>query len=128
MNQVTAIIRLLICEDDPRVRQTLSRVAGSQADLEVVAAVESGEEAIDTAAAQDIDVIVLDVHLPMMDGIEVIRVLRERGIASPVVVLTADDRAATRLDEFDHVSFLSKGSSGALDVLAAIRGSVSSVS
>ncbi len=123
MNAV-AITKLLICEDDPRVRQTLSRVAGSQADLEVVAAVDNGEDAIDVATDPGVDVIVLDLHLPTIDGIEVIRVLRERGVSSPVVVLTADDRGAGRLVGFDHVSFLSKGTSGALDVLAAIRGSV----
>jgi DNA-binding NarL/FixJ family response regulator len=116
--------KLLICEDDPRVRQTLSRVAGSQADLEVVAAVDNGEDAIDVATDPGVDVIVLDLHLPTIDGIEVIRLLRERGVSSPVVVLSADDRGAGRLVGFDHVSFLSKGTSGALDVLAAIRGSV----
>ena len=72
MNAV-AITKLLICEDDPRVRQTLSRVAGSQADLEVVAAVDNGEDAIDVATDPGVDVIVLDLHLPTIDGIEVIR-------------------------------------------------------
>lgn len=116
-----AMIRVLICEDDPRVSLTLSRAIRSQADLAVVASVGSGEEAIDAAGDPGADVIVLDVHLPGIDGIEVIRILREGGVSSPVVVLSADDRAAARLDGFDHVSFLSKGTSGAIDVLAAIR-------
>lgn len=120
---MSAAIRLLICEDDPRVRKTLSRVADSQADLEVVAAVERGEDAIDAMLVHGADVIVMDVHLPSIDGVETIRRLRDQGVATPVLVLSADDRAATRLTEFDNVSFLSKGSSGALDVLAAIRGS-----
>lgn len=123
---MSAAIRLLICEDDARVRQTLSRVADSQADLEVVAAVEKGEDAIDVIRALGADVIVMDVHLPTIDGIEVIRRLRDAGVVTPVLVLSADDRAASRLEGFDHVSFLSKGSSGALEVLAAIRGSASS--
>lgn len=123
---MTGAIRLLICEDDPRVRQTLSRVAGSQADLEVVAAVERGEDAIDAALAEILDVIVMDVHLPTIDGIEVIRRLRDQGVETPVLVLSADDRAAARAQDFAHVSFLSKGSSGAIEVLAAIRGSAES--
>ena len=123
---MTGAIRLLICEDDPRVRQTLSRVAGSQADLEVVAAVERGEDAIDLAIEESPDVIVMDVHLPTIDGIEVIRRLRDQGVATPVLVLSADDRAVTRAQAFDNVSFLSKGSSGAIEVLAAIRGSAES--
>ena len=123
---MSAAIRLLICEDDPRVRQTLSRVAGSQADLEVVAAVDRGEDAIDAMNEHGADVIVMDVHLPTIDGIETIRRLRDSGVVTPVLVLSADDRAASRLEGFEHVSFLSKGSSGALEVLAAIRGSASS--
>lgn len=122
-----AVVRVLICEDDPRVSLTLSRAIRSQADLEVVAAVGSGEEAIAVAVDHAADVIVLDVHLPGIDGIEVIRLLREEGDTSPVVVLSADDRAATRLGGFDHVSFLSKGTSGAIDVLAAIRTAADSV-
>ena len=123
---MSAAIRLLICEDDPRVRKTLSRVAGSQADLEVVAAVDRGEDAIDAVLEHGADVIVMDVHLPSIDGVETIRRLRDQGIGTPVLVLSADDRAATRLVGLDNVSFLSKGSSGALEVLAAIRGSAAS--
>ncbi len=124
---MTPAIRLLICEDDPRVRQTLSRVAGSQADLEVVAAVDRGEDAIDAVLEHGADVIVIDVHLPGIDGIEAIRRLRDdHGVETPVLVLSADDRAAKSVQAFDRVSFLSKGSSGAIEVLAAIRGSAAS--
>lgn len=120
-------IRVLLCEDDARVRLTLSRAIRSQAELEVVAAVESGEEAIEAAAGDGADVIVLDVHLPGIDGIEVIRILRDSGNSCPVIILSADDRAATRIEGFEHVSFLSKGTSGAIDVLAAIRNAASQV-
>jgi DNA-binding NarL/FixJ family response regulator len=124
---VIPAIRLLICEDDPRVRQTLSRVAGSQRDLEVVAAVDRGEDAIDAVLELGADIIVMDVHLPSIDGIEVIRRLRDQGVLTPILVLSADDRAAARVKVFDNVSFLSKGSSGAIEVLAAIRGTAGSV-
>jgi DNA-binding NarL/FixJ family response regulator len=113
------MIRVLLCEDDARVRLTLTRAIGSQADLEVVAAVGSGEEAVESDA--DADVIVMDVHLPGIDGIEAIHQLRDRHVTTPVVVLSADDRAATRLGDLDRVAFLSKGSSGALEILDAIR-------
>jgi two-component system invasion response regulator UvrY len=103
-------------------------VAGSQKDLEVVAAVERGEDAIDAVLEMSPNVIVMDVHLPTIDGIEVIRRLRDQGVVTPVLVLSADDRAAIRVQAFDNVSFLSKGSSGAIEVLAAIRGTAESVS
>jgi CheY-like chemotaxis protein len=113
------MIRVLLCEDDPRVRLTLARAVESQSDLEVVASVGTGEEAL--AAAADADAIIMDVHLPGIDGIEVIRRLRANGLQTPVIILSADDRAAEDVPSFEGVSFLSKGSSGALKVLAEIR-------
>lgn len=115
------LTRVLLCDDDPRVRLTLARAVRSQADLELVAEVGTGEEVLDAAAGPGVDVIVLDVHLPGIDGIEVIRRLRADGVSLPVVVLSADDRAATRLGGLDNVSFLSKGVAGALAVLDAVR-------
>ena len=115
------MIRVLLCEDDPRVRLTLSRAVDSQPDLEVVASVGSGEEALEAALDPGADAIVLDVHLPGIDGIEVIRRLRADGLVTPVLLLSADDRAAAFVPDFEAVSFLSKGTSGALKVLAEIR-------
>jgi two-component system OmpR family response regulator len=117
------MIRVLLCEDDARVRQTLTRALESQPDLEVASAVGTGEEALTASRDPGADAIVLDVHLPGIDGIDVIKRLRADGLDTPILVLSADDRAAERIQGFSGVKFLSKGSAGALDVLAAIRAS-----
>jgi two-component system, OmpR family, response regulator len=81
--------RLLVVEDDPNIVELLSaslRFAG----FEVTAAT-SGADAVATARTAQPDLVVLDIMLPDLDGFEVIRRLRENGIRTPVVFLTARD-------------------------------------
>jgi two-component system OmpR family response regulator len=80
---------LLVVEDDPNIVELLSaslRFAG----FEVTAAT-NGADAITSARRSRPDLVVLDVMLPDVDGFEVIRKLRESGVRTPVVFLTARD-------------------------------------
>src|SRR5215467_6167010 len=81
--------RLLVVEDDPNIVELLSaslRFAGFD-----VAAVTNGAEAVSSARVTPPDLVVLDVMLPDLDGFEVIRRMREGGVRTPVVFLTARD-------------------------------------
>ncbi len=81
--------RLLVVEDDPNIVELLSaslRFAGFE-----VSAATNGAEAISAAREVHPDLVVLDVMLPDLDGFEVIRRMRERGVRTPVVFLTARD-------------------------------------
>ncbi|HET6214074.1 MAG TPA: response regulator transcription factor [Micromonosporaceae bacterium] len=81
--------RLLVVEDDPNILELLSaslRFAG----FDVSTAV-SGSDAVSAARAHRPDLVVLDVMLPDLDGFEVIRRLRDGGVHTPVVFLTARD-------------------------------------
>jgi two-component system, OmpR family, response regulator MprA len=86
--------RLLVVDDDPDVRDSLNRALRSAGYS--VTAVSNGSEALDAVARSPVDLIVLDVLMPVLDGFEVCRRLRERGDRTPVLVLTAryavDDR------------------------------------
>jgi two-component system, OmpR family, response regulator MprA len=88
--------RLLVVDDDPDVRLSLKR-ALSRAGYSVTTAAHGGA-ALDLLAGAPVDLIVLDVLMPMVDGFETCRRLRERGDATPILVLTArdgvDDRVA----------------------------------
>jgi two-component system, OmpR family, response regulator MprA len=88
--------RLLVVDDDPDVRLSLRR-ALTCAGYSVTTAAHGGA-ALDCLAAAPVDLIVLDVLMPMMDGFDTCRRLRERGDATPILVLTArdgiDDRVA----------------------------------
>ena len=81
--------RLLVVDDDPDVRLSLRR-ALSCAGYSVTTAAHGGA-ALDALAGAPVDLIVLDVLMPMVDGFDTCRRLRERGDATPILVLTARD-------------------------------------
>jgi two-component system response regulator MprA len=87
--------RLLVVDDDPDVRDSLSR-ALRLAGYSVTTAVH-GAEALDLLARSPVDLIVLDVLMPIVDGFDACRMLRERGDATPVLVLTARDAVDDRV-------------------------------
>jgi two-component system OmpR family response regulator len=87
-----AAMRILVAEDDPRMSALLQR--GLTEEGHVVEPAPTGPEALQTALAADFDVIVLDVMLPELDGLEILRQLREQGKLTPVLMLTARDADA----------------------------------
>ncbi len=91
--------RLLVVDDDPDVRDSLSR-ALRYAGYRVITAAHGGE-ALDAVARSPVDLIVLDVLMPIMDGFDACRRLRERGDATPVLVLTARDAVDDRVTGLD---------------------------
>jgi DNA-binding response OmpR family regulator len=93
--------RILIVEDDENFARGLE-INLTREGFDVVRA-RRGETALDMAARTQPDLITLDVMLPGMSGIEVVRELRHRGIATPVIMLTA------RADEVDKVLGLEIG-------------------
>ena len=87
--------RLLVVDDDPDVRDSLRRALG-HAGYEVTTAVH-GADALDSVARSPVDLIVLDVLMPMVDGFDACRKLRERGDPTPILVLTARDAIDDRV-------------------------------
>ncbi len=81
--------RLLVVDDDPDVRLSLKRALRHAGYSVTVAA--HGAVALDYLAQAPVDLIVLDVLMPMVDGFDTCRRLRERGDATPILVLTARD-------------------------------------
>jgi DNA-binding NarL/FixJ family response regulator len=84
-------IRILIADDHPVVRDGLALMLSTQPDLEVVGAVESGQAAVQQAQALQPDVVLLDLEMPEMDGVEALRALQAACPGVRALVFTAFD-------------------------------------
>ncbi len=100
MNATTnATTTLLVAEDDLQVREALERILGFEG-YEVVS-VTDGAAALEAIDATAPDAIVLDVMMPLVDGLDVCRRLRARGDRTPVLMLTARDEISDRVAGLD---------------------------
>jgi two-component system response regulator MprA len=92
-------VRILVVDDDRAVREALRR-ALALAGYEVQLA-EDGEQALERIVHAVPDAVVLDVGLPGIDGLEVCRRVRRLGSRVPILILTARDEVADRIDGLD---------------------------
>jgi DNA-binding NarL/FixJ family response regulator len=107
---MTAQISVLIADDHPVVRQGLRVLLSVQGDIAVVGEAGDGRAAVDLATALAPAVILLDLKLPGLDGLEVLAELRDRGLPARVLVLTsaADPAAVTLAMRAGAAGFLYK--------------------
>ncbi len=87
-------VRIVLADDHPIVREGLRTVLETQADFEVVAEAANGEEAIQLVAKLHPDILLLDLEMPLVDGVEAIRRLHNtlvRALLPRIIVFTAFD-------------------------------------
>ena len=84
-----AVIRVLVADDHAVVRQGLRTFLELQDDIEVVADVGDGQQALDAVAEHEPDVVLMDLVLPMVDGVEAIRRIASERPATRVIALTS---------------------------------------
>jgi len=117
------VIRVLLADDQELLRDALAVILDAQTDIEVIAQAATGEEAVAMVREQIPDVVVMDVRMPVMDGIEATRRLRAAGFDRlGILMLTTFD-----LDEYVYAA-LRAGANGFMlkdvpraSVIAAVR-------
>jgi DNA-binding NarL/FixJ family response regulator len=102
------VTRVLVVDDQPLVRSGFRMVLEERADLELVGEAADGLEALELARELDPDVILMDVRMPNLDGVEATRQLVESGTRARILVLTTFD-----LDEYVYAA-IRAGASGFL--------------
>src|SRR5690554_7370555 len=101
---------ILLVDDHPLLRKGLKQLLAFEEELEVIAEASNGEEALAIAEREDPDLIILDLNMQGMDGLQTLSKLREIGVTSRIVMLTVsdsdvdvlEDRKSTRLNS-SHV-------------------------
>lgn len=115
-------IRVLLADDHHLFREMLYHTISEEDDIEVIAEAADGEEAILKARELKPDIIILDIDMPKLNGLEAIRIIKRENSASKVVILTA-------LDDDSYIfQFIKEGATGYLmkdthakEVILAIR-------
>lgn len=92
-------MRILIVEDEKKLADSLKKAL--EAEAYAVDAVNDGQTGYETAAIEPFDLIILDIGLPQMDGLEVCRKLRQEKIAAPILMLTARDAVNDKIIGLD---------------------------
>ncbi|MFG2318476.1 response regulator [Streptomyces tendae] len=107
---MSAPVRVVICDDQALIRTGLSTIVDAQPDLEVVGECGDGQAGVDLARALRPDVVVMDIRMPVLDGLEATRLLAGAGVEHPVKVLVV---TTFNLDEYVYEA-LRAGASGFL--------------
>jgi DNA-binding NarL/FixJ family response regulator len=121
-----AALRVVIADDQASVREGLVVLLGGMPDIDVVGAAADGEQAIELVAAHQPDAILLDLHMPVLDGINATRRLTAEHPEVAVVVLTtyADDSSVLDALHAGARSYLTKDADRA-DIARALHAAAS---
>ncbi len=92
--------RILLVDDDAELRRTLVEQLETQPDFEILQA-DTANGALKSTRENNIDLTILDVGLPDMDGREAVKVLRAEGYNSPILMLTGHDSDADQIRGLD---------------------------
>jgi DNA-binding NarL/FixJ family response regulator len=116
------VIRVLVTDDEPLIRAGIRMILTSADDIDVVAEAANGREAVELARAQRIDVALLDIQMPVMDGMTALAELRRTAPDTRVLILTtfgAQQNVLRALAE-GSAGFLLKDSAPA-ELIRAVR-------
>ncbi|MGW2022077.1 response regulator transcription factor [Streptomyces decoyicus] len=116
------MIKVLVTDDEPLIRAGIRMILTSADDIDVVAEAANGREAVELARAQRVDVVLLDIQMPVMDGLTALAELRRAVPDARVLILTTfgEQQNVLRALAEGSVGFLLKDSAPA-ELMRAVR-------
>ena len=84
-------IKVLICDDDSLIRESLKVLLPLKGDIEIVAVAKDGEEAVSICATEEIDVALLDIRMPKMSGVEAVKEIASKTDTKCLILTTFDE-------------------------------------
>lgn len=85
-------IKLLIVDDHALIREGLRKILSIEPKIHVVGEVSNGQQAVDFCQEQDVDIVLMDINMPVMNGIEACRIIREQHSRIGIIALTIHDQ------------------------------------
>lgn len=82
------MIRVMIADDHSLMRKGLQQILELEDDIKVIAQAKDGQEAVELGLATAPDIILMDINMPIKNGLQAIRELKERGCSAQIIVLT----------------------------------------
>ena len=89
--QATTPIRILLVDDQPLFRRAIATLIGEQPDMVVVGEAENGLDAVEQTHVLTPDLVVMDVEMPVMNGVEAVRLIKDQMPRTKVIMLTVSD-------------------------------------
>lgn len=116
------VIRVVIADDHELIRQGLKRIISLEEDLDVVGDAENGEIILEMLETQNCDVVLLDLNMPLLNGIEVLRNIKNKGSDIKAIILTveSDRKTIHEAIEIGADGYMLKDSAGE-EIVKAIR-------
>jgi len=123
ISAVQQIIRIVIVDDHPIVREGIKQIVSPHSDLAIVAEANNGEEALATLRIQPCDVVLLDISLPGINGVEVLKRIRAEHSQLQTLVLSIhpEEIYGMRVLRAGAAGYLTKASMTPQDLVGAIR-------
>ncbi len=84
-------IKILICDDDALIRESLKIILSMEEDLEIVGEADNGLKAVELCAREKIDVALMDVRMPIMNGVEALKEIVKKTEAKVIILSTFDE-------------------------------------
>jgi DNA-binding NarL/FixJ family response regulator len=116
------VIKILIADDHDIIRQGIKRIIGFEGDMDIICEAENGEKALKLLKEHELDVVLLDCNMPVMNGIEVLRSIKEHDNQIKVIMLTVenDRKTITEAINIGSDGYVLKDSAGT-EIVDAIR-------
>ena len=118
LGMVDGTIKVLLADDDQLFLESLRALIEGRPELRVVAAAQNGVETIELADRLSPDAVVIDLHMPLLDGISAVSRLRRDHPSLCLIVVTGDD------DRSLHLAAVAAGADGVLEKHELARGLV----
>lgn len=117
------MFRILITDDHAIVRQGLARILEKNREMKIVAECENGIEALNWLSCNDCDIALIDISMPGMNGIDLLKQLREKKPRLPVLIISIypEDQYAVRLIKAGAAGYLTKGCAPAIVIEAVTQ-------